>query len=156
MSGLVTEHEEDQLAVLNLQQLLSLIQIICFLIYYTMSVSPDYGSDWYQRNARYIVFTAVLIYSLVVPVLSIIHWIIQFNTNIGKANLLRAFTLIFPLIGVCNIFLFFVFIREVISQIRQELYLVKHDGWDSLIENLMESSWSAAIYKIHQAWEDEP
>ena len=76
LSGVEIVHEEDSLAVLNLQQLLSLVQIICFLVYYTMSVSPDYGSDWYQRNARYIVLSAVLIYSLVVPVLSIMHWTI--------------------------------------------------------------------------------
>ena len=63
-----------------------------------------------------------------------------------ESNPVRSFTLVFPLIGVCNILLYFIFLREVISEIREELQNVKHVGWDSFIEDLMEVSWSAAIY----------
>ena len=148
--------DQDQLAVLHFQQALGLVQILCFILYYTVSVTPDYGSQWYQRNARYIVYTAVIVYSLVVPGVSIVHWIAYLKLNTSQENSLRAFTLIYPLIGVCNILQYFVFIKQIMSQIKQELQEARHVGWESFVDELMEVSWSAAIYQIHQPWEDSP
>ena len=129
---------------------------MCFILYYTVSVTPDYGSQWYRRNARYIVYTAVIVYSLVVPGVSVIHWVVYVKLNTSQENSLRAFTLIYPLIGVCNILQYFVFIKQITSQVKQELQEARHVGWKSFIDDLMEVSWSAAIYQIHQPWEDSP
>ena len=125
------------------------MQIVCFIIFYTVSTDPEYCSDWFRKKARYLVYAVTILYLLVIPIISIAHWLIMAKVATDGENMLRAWILTFPLIGLSNIVMYFAFISDLITLLKAVLDNIDYENMETKVNEICEICETAAIYQIH-------
>ena len=60
-------------------------------------------------------YVITLILFLGVPIISVVHYLVTISFAISEENLLRAWTIVYPLSGLCFIAFYFLFITEVLG-----------------------------------------
>ena len=82
---------------------MQLVQSGFFIFTFLVSMHIANKYDW----ARYFSYAILICQCVVIPVLSMIHMGINFKTFNAANNLLKAWLLVYPLIGVTSIVFFF-------------------------------------------------
>lgn len=118
-------------SMLSVQIGLQWVQLVCFLyVLILVPVKPDEtwlidprgNFGWFFRFLRYwnryIAYSLTLVYLLVVPVVSIIHWGYNYKTNIDETNSLGPWCSVYPLVGVMTIIYYIWQISGTIDSVR--------------------------------------
>ena len=128
--------------ILTTQTIFQVIQLICFFyVIYIVPVRPDsdYGFEcleclttFLRKKNRYIALGMTYTYCIVVPAVSIVHWLIFVRYNTNEKNMIRPWTAVYPLVGVFTIIYYYFIIKQVIDML--------YEGYNLSSKNL-NSKW---------------
>ena len=109
--------------VVSVQMIMQLVQVLLTMYAFLIPINPADSftiiSKKYLRLLRkynkYIVYGCTITYSIVIPVISMAYWLIEWNINTDPENLVRAWVIVYPISGICQIIYYFWLLQDAIK-----------------------------------------
>ena len=108
---------------------MQLVQVLLAVYVYLIPINPEdsfpilskNGLRWLRRYNKYIVYGATIIYSIVIPAISMAYWLIEWTINTDSQNLVRAWVIVYPISGICQIIYYFWLLKGAIDGVREAM-----------------------------------
>ena len=98
---------EDQMKVLREQFYMQCIQVCSFLYIFFIPVRPHWCCKCCIKIPRYLAWLSCMLIYLVIPLVSIIHWGVNFSVAADPDCVIRPWLFTYPMIGAVTLVIYF-------------------------------------------------
>ena len=160
--------------------IMQLVQILLTLYVFLIPIQPSDSFPlsknvlrWLRRYNKYIVYGCTITYNVVIPAISMAYWVIEWNINTDPQNLVRAWVLVYPISGICQMIYFFWQLQHAIVIMNEGYQGNVLSIWENRVNDTINSGLfhdpetkienftyknlveSVAIFRIRPDWYDE-
>ena len=113
-------------------------QVAAFLYIHFVRIRPTRCCKCYQNIGPYVSWIMCATIYIFVPVISVIHWLINISTALDGANFLRPWLFTYPMMGVITILTYFLHARDyVVRPLRERVHGETINVWDKRIDDII-------------------
>ena len=82
-------------------------------------------------------YAFTLTYSFVIPAIATVHWCVNWSTNTNPDNLYKAWNLVYPLSGLCQMFYYQTVLRRAVEILNCSTNPSMLSAWDNRINDIV-------------------
>jgi len=102
-----------------------------------------------MRDCQKLSWFAVILMCILVPAVSIVHWIINYNIATKSSNVIRPWLLTYALLGVFTVVYYWVTVRKVLSYLRISVIPVStNEGfykYDTKVQDIVNDEYEEVL-----------